>query len=123
MASFTAFTYAELSSRFPVAAGVAVYLQEGFGESLVIRDLRSGDRDGGHVYPLQRSLRALPVMHRCFLTLPDEIIVGIILAILVLIAIWGVSESVMTAAFSNPVGNHRSADYHYIGLWTSGQDP
>ena len=31
VAGFTAFTYAELSARYPVAAGEAVYLHKGFG--------------------------------------------------------------------------------------------
>ena len=33
VAAFTAFTYAELSARYPVSAGEAVYLQEGFEQT------------------------------------------------------------------------------------------
>ena len=98
VASFTAFTYAELSSRFPVAAGVAVYLQEGFGKvwlSVI----------AGLTIALAGMLSAATIVKgfagyaQVFLTFPSELIVGVVLAILVLIAIWGVAESVMTAAF------------------------
>lgn len=122
VASFTAFTYAELSSRYPVAAGVAVYLQEGFGKAWL-------SVISGLAIAMAGMLSAATIVKgfagyaQVFFQLPAEIIVGIILAILVLIAIWGVAESVRTAAFLNPAGNHRSADHHYIGLWTSGQDP
>ncbi len=98
VASFTAFTYAELSSRFPVAAGVAVYLQEGFGKvwlSVI----------AGLTIALAGMLSAATIVKgfagyaQVFLTFPGELIIGVVLAILVLIAIWGVAESVMTAAF------------------------
>ena len=98
VASFTAFTYAELSSRFPVAAGVAVYLQEGFGKAWL-------SVISGLAIAMAGMLSAATIVKgfagyaQVFLTFPAEIIVGIILSILVLIAIWGVAESVKTAAF------------------------
>ena len=33
MATFTAFTYAELSSRFPLSAGEAIYIENGFNRN------------------------------------------------------------------------------------------
>ncbi len=98
VASFTAFTYAELSSRFPVAAGVAVYLQEGFGKIWL-------SVSAGLTIALAGMLSAATIVKgfagyaQIFLPLPADVIIGIILSILVLIAIWGVAESVRTAAF------------------------
>ena len=98
VASFTAFSYAELSSRFPVAAGVAVYLHEGFGKAWL-------SIIAGLAIAMAGMLSAATIVKgfagyaQVFLTLPSELLIGIILTLLVLIAIWGVAESVMTAAF------------------------
>lgn len=97
VASFTAFTYAELSSRFPVAAGVAVYLHEGFGKAWL-------SVTAGLFIALAGMLSAATIVKgfsgyaQLYLPLAHEIIIGMILIILVLIAIWGVAESVFTAA-------------------------
>lgn len=97
VASFTAFTYAELSSRFPVAAGVAVYLHEGFGKAWL-------SVVAGLFIALAGMLSAATIVKgfsgyaQLFVPLANEIIIGVILVILVLIAIWGVAESVFTAA-------------------------
>jgi len=98
VASFTAFTYAELSSRFPVAAGVAVYLHEGFGKAWL-------SIIAGLAIAMAGMLSAATIVKgfsgyaQIFLDVPDEVIIGIVLIILVLVAIWGIAESVMTASF------------------------
>ena len=98
VASFTAFTYAELSSRFPVAAGVAVYLHEGFGKAWL-------SIIAGIAIALAGMLSAATIVKgfagytQVFFNVPDIAIIGIILVVLVLITIWGIKESVTTAAF------------------------
>jgi len=98
VAGFTAFTYAELSSRFPVAAGVAVYLHEGFGKAWL-------SITAGIAIALAGMLSAATIVKgfagytQVFFNASDVTIIGIILVILVLITIWGIKESVTTAAF------------------------
>lgn len=98
VAAFTAFTYAELSSRFPVSAGEAVYLQEGFGLAWLSTVV-------GLLIAFAGMLSAATIVRgfsgyiQVFSDLPTDLIVLGILLVLGLVAIWGISESVQVAAF------------------------
>ncbi len=97
VAGFTALTYAELSARFPVAAGVAVYVHEGFGIrwlSLVV----------GIVIALAGMLSAATLARgfagyaEVFLPWPPALFILLLLAALTALAIHGIAESVKVAA-------------------------
>lgn len=97
VAAFTAFTYAELSSRFPVAAGEAVYLQESFGWQWlsVLGGLLIA---ASGMFSAATIARGFAGYVQIFFALPDALLICGILLTLGLIAIWGISESVKVAA-------------------------
>ncbi len=94
---FTALSYAELSSRYPVSAGEAVYIYEGFGsEKLSIMI--------GLMIAFSGLLSSATIIHgfygylHTFLELPSFIISTLLIFSLMLIAIWGIGESVKVAS-------------------------
>lgn len=89
---FTAFAYAELSSRFPVSAGAAVYVQEGFripALSMIV----------GVLVILTGVVSAATIVRgsvgylQFFVNLPAGVLICFVLAILGAMAAWGVKES------------------------------
>jgi APA family basic amino acid/polyamine antiporter len=96
IAGFTAFSYAELSSRLPRSAGEAVYIQEAFhrrwlsrltGWSVVaIGIISSATIANGFVGYLA-----------AFIAVPEWLAVGVLVITMGLIAAWGISESVWVA--------------------------
>lgn len=96
IAGFTAFSYAELSSRLPRSAGEAVYMQEAFqrrwlsrltGWSVVtIGIISSATIANGFVGYLQ-----------VFVSIPDWLAITALVLSLGLIAAWGIRESVWLA--------------------------
>lgn len=97
VAAFTALSYAELASRYPVAAGVAVYLQEGFR-------CRPLSTIAGVLIAMAGMLSAATILKGFtgyalqFMPWSAEMILFVALSALVVLAIWGVTESVMVAA-------------------------
>lgn len=102
VAGITALTYAELSSRYPVAAGEAVYLQEGFG-------LRWVSTLTGILIALAGMLSAATISRgfmgyfEVFIQLPQAWVLFGLLTLLGLLAIWGIAESVKVAALFTAV--------------------
>ncbi len=96
VASFTALTYAELSSRFPVAAGAAVYLYEGYGKKWL-------SLGAGWVIAASGMLSAATIVRgfagytQYFIPIADEILITLALSILIFVALIGVTESVVMA--------------------------
>ena len=95
--SFTALSYAELSARYPLSAGEAIYINEGFnspalsifvGLSIALTGLLSSATilDGFHGYLTT------------FVQTPEIISTLIIVVIISAIAIWGISQSVTITA-------------------------
>lgn len=97
IAAFTAFTYAELSSRFPRSAGEAYYSQQAFhnkfvsgliGWSIVaIGVVSSATIANGFVGYLN-----------VFLDVPEWLVITALIVVLALVAVWGISESVWLAS-------------------------
>ncbi len=94
---FTALSYAELSARYPVSAGEAVYIYEGFGSdrlSIMI----------GLMIAFSGLLSSATIIHgfygylHTFLEIPSFIISTVLILSLMLIAIWGIGESVKVAS-------------------------
>lgn len=97
IAAFSAFTYAELSARYPVSAGEAVYVYEGFGLqklSLLV----------GLMITLAGIVSAAAIVHafvgyvQVFFDAPRWLIISSLLLILGALACWGISQSVKVAA-------------------------
>ena len=94
---FTAISYAELSARYPVSAGEAVYIYEGLGSrklSVVV----------GLTIALSGMLSSATMIHgfydyfSTFLDIPEFLISTFLIVSLSLVAIWGIGESVKAAA-------------------------
>lgn len=94
---FTAISYAELSARYPVSAGEAVYIYEGLGSrklSVVV----------GLAIALSGMLSSATMIHgfygyfSTFLDIPEFLISTFLIVSLALVAIWGIGESVKAAA-------------------------
>lgn len=97
VAGITAFSFCELSSRYPVSAGEAVYVQEAFGVkklSLLV----------GLLIVLTGVVSAATIAKgffgylSVFIELPESFVIVVLLVILCLVAAWGILESVSTAA-------------------------
>ncbi len=97
LAGLTAFSYAELASRYPVSAGEAVYLQAGF-------DFRYLSAGVGILIILAGIVSAAAISRgfvgyfQQFLAWPDALVVVALVAILGALASWGIVESVRVAA-------------------------
>ncbi len=102
VAGFTAFSYAELSSRFPKSAGEAIYLEETFH----IRWLSTAV---GFAISIIGIVSAATITNgsigyiQVFVALPDWLIRVLLVTGLSLLAIWGISESVKAAVASTLV--------------------
>jgi len=97
IAAISAFTYAELSARYPVSAGEAVYLNEG----LNIRALTIGV---GLLITMAGMVSTSTLAHgfagylSVFVELPKWLIITSVIVLLGGLAIWGIGVSVMVAA-------------------------
>ncbi len=97
LACLTAFSYAEMSARYPVSAGEAVYLHKGFalqwlsvlvGLLIVLAGIVSA----------AAIARGFTGYLQVFVTLPAPVAVVLLVALLGGLAAWGISQSVKTAA-------------------------
>lgn len=97
LAALTAFSYAELVARFPLSAGEAVYVAEGFSRTWLTRTT-------GLAVVLIGCVSAATIANgfagyfREFIELPPPLIVSLLVLGLGAIAVWGVKESVSLAA-------------------------
>ena len=97
IAGFTAFSYAELSSRFPQSAGEAAYAQEAFR-------LRWISAAVGWSVVIIGSVSAATIANgfvgyfKIFIDIPDWVTIAVLVITLGIVAAWGVSESVGAAA-------------------------
>jgi len=98
IAAISAFSYAELSARYPVSAGEAVFLYEGFGVqklSVLV----------GLMITLAGIVSTAVIAHgfagymQVFFDLPKWLMITLMLLSLGALAIWGIKQSVQVAAF------------------------
>ncbi|MDX1796074.1 MAG: APC family permease, partial [Hydrogenovibrio sp.] len=96
IAAISAFTYAELSSRYPVSAGEAVYIYEGFGIEKLSLAI-------GLLITLAGIVSSATVAHgfagyiSVFIDWPQWVIITLMLLTLGGIAAWGINQSVKAA--------------------------
>ncbi|HIG44041.1 MAG: amino acid permease [bacterium] len=97
VAAISAFTYAELSARYPVSAGEAVYIQEGFHNVNLSRIV-------GLLIMLAGIVSSAAIAHgfagylQVFIDIPAPVIVVTLIVSLGALAAWGINESTKVAA-------------------------
>ena len=97
VAGFTGFSYAELSARYPLSAGEAIYVQEGFARprwAILVGFLVACS---GIVSAAAVTRGAVGYI-QVFVDLPTSALVVCLLLILGAVAVWGTTESLVTAA-------------------------
>lgn len=102
LAAFSAFSYAELSARFPISAGEAVYVQEGMQWrrlSVVV----------GVTIALSGTISVATLVHgfvgyfEIFFQFPPALVMIVLILLLAGLVIWGISQSVLVAALMTVV--------------------
>ncbi len=96
LAGLTAFSFAELSGRFPRAAGAALYVQNGLGVPSLARLVGLLVVVTG-VVSSAALINGMTGYMQAFLDLPDAWLMIGVLVLLAAIAVWGIEESVWTA--------------------------
>ena len=97
VAGLSALSYAELAARYPVSAGVAVYLYEGFHKHAVSRLV-------GIMICLAGIISSSALSHgfagylSVFVDAPSWIVITLMILTFGVLAIYGISESVMVAS-------------------------
>lgn len=96
VAGFTAYSYAELATRFPVSAGEAVYVREGLQSPGLSNLVGFLVVTSGVVSAAAVSIGAAAYLQALF-ALPIKVLVVLLVAGLGLVAVWGISQSVALA--------------------------
>ena len=97
VAGFSAFSYSELSARYPLSAGEAIYIEEGF-------HLTALSRLTGLLIALAGMVSAATISRgfygyfHIFFQAPELLVIAGIILVLGLLTIWGISQSVVAAA-------------------------
>jgi amino acid transporter len=97
LAAFTAFSFAELVSRYPRSAGEAIYVREGFGSDRLALIV-------GLMVALSGVVSSAAIINGSigyvqeFVALPRAPGVILMLALLTALALWGIGQSVTVAA-------------------------
>jgi len=97
VAAFTALSYAELSARYPLSAGEAVYIQKGL-------NIRQLSVVVGLLIVLMGAVSAATIARgfvgylHILIEIPDALAIILLIAALGLLACWGIVESVSFAA-------------------------
>jgi len=97
IAGFSAFTYSELSARYPFSAGEAIYVHEGFHQTSLTRLTGLLIAFAGMVSAATISRGFYGYFHT-FFQLPEALVIISIILLLGLLMIWGISQSVGMAA-------------------------
>ena len=97
VAAFSAFTYSELSARYPLSAGAAVYVDEGFHSASLARLTGVLIGCSGMVSAATIS-RGFYGYFSTFLPLPEVLVIASIILLLGALTMWGISQSVGFAA-------------------------
>lgn len=97
VAGFSAFSYCELSARYPLSAGEAIYVEEGFHIPTLSRLTGLLIAFAGMVSAATISRGFYGYFHY-FFELPEVFVIAGIILLLGLLAIWGIAQSVSAAA-------------------------
>ena len=95
--AFTAFSYAELSTRYPVSAGEAAYVEAGFNSGPLATVVGLAVALSGIVSAAAVSIGAASYLHDLTMV-SQSVLTAVIIAVMGLVALWGITQSVMVAA-------------------------
>lgn len=95
--AFTAFSYAELSTRYPVSAGEAAYVDAGFGSRVLTTVVGLAVALSGMVSAAAVAIGAASYLQG-LIVVSDSVLTICVVALMGLIALWGISQSVKVAA-------------------------
>lgn len=96
IAGFTAFTYAELSARFPRSAGEAWYIHQAFSLNWLSLAMGWAVVLVGIVSAAAMTI-GFTGYFQVFVQLPSWVVIALVVVVLFSIATWGISESVWIA--------------------------
>lgn len=97
VAGFSALSYSEMAARYPLSAGEAIYVEEGFHISALSRITGLLIAFAGMVSAATMA-RGFYGYFYIFIHAPEFLVITGIILILGLLTIWGISQSVGTAA-------------------------
>lgn len=95
--SLTALSYAELSTRYPVSAGEAAYVQAGFNAAWIAVVVGLAVAASGMISASAVAMGAASYLSG-LVGLPEAMLTIAVVLIMGLIAMWGIAESVIIAA-------------------------
>jgi len=95
--AFTGFSYSELATRYPVSAGEAAYIRQGFKSNTLALIVGLMVVASGVVSSAAISIGAAAYLKH-FIPLSTEMLTALVILLLGLVAIWGIMESVLMAA-------------------------
>ena len=95
--SLTALSYAELSTRYPVSAGEAAYVEAGFNAEWLTVLVGLAVAASGMISASAVAMGAASYLHG-LVGLPESLLTIGVVVIMGLIAMWGIAESVVIAA-------------------------
>ncbi len=95
--AFTAISYSELSTRMPVSAGEAAYVLAGFNSSKLSLFVGLLVALSGIISSATVSIGAASYLQH-FITMPQAVMLIVIVLLLGLIAVWGIFESIVLAS-------------------------
>lgn len=95
--AFTAFSYAELSTRYPVSAGEAAYVQAGFSSGGLATLVGLAVAFSGMISAAAVSIGAASYLGNLVVA-PPELLTIAVVVVMGLIALWGITQSVTVAA-------------------------
>lgn len=94
--AFTASSFAELSGRYPVSAGEAAYIKAGLNSKTLSLLVGLGVASAGVVSAATISIGSAGYIQQ-FLNIPEYILIITVVALMGLVAIWGITESITLA--------------------------
>lgn len=92
----TAFSYAELSTRYPVSAGEAAYVDAGFGRGWLTTGVGLAVAASGVISAAAVSLGAASYL-QTLTGFAAPVLTVAVVAVMALIAMWGITQSVLVA--------------------------
>jgi APA family basic amino acid/polyamine antiporter len=99
VAAFTAFTYAELAARHPFSGAEAVYVQEGLGRRELSTLVGLLIVFAGLVSSATLVIGFVGYLE-VFVSLPETLVILVVVLALTALALWGILQSVSAAAWS-----------------------
>lgn len=94
--AFTAFSYAELSTRYPVSAGEAAYVEAGFGWNWLTTLVGLAVAASGIISAAAVSIGAASYLQP-LTGFSAPLLTIAVVAVMALVALWGITQSVMIA--------------------------